>query len=428
MSESPCPRIVCGFDGAGGRIEVERVWHTEGTNWREELHIRKDGRSLTGCEANEWLYQVAPPEAVPFFVFDASDVAASMQSSSWRERAIDRLYPSAFVAALESALLEQAEPQSGHTDCRSATRRVEAGTAQARRHWHRAVRMRNDVRCEIDARLQVLADAEGARRRLGNLMGVPASSASDRGYRLPSITVPNPLGEVNGHVAAPCAARNFRSRRTDIVRRHLAERLADLDIEIDDLQAAIETARRDERRWTELAEACDWWHHAVDAEPALAAAIAPMDTDSSGRLASCLADLGDRIRRRMCERLRLAFHGRVASLDLPPRCTYGLAFDDLGSFTLWCEPGLAKGPQAFVDERAAFVLMQAFRDASGRAMPTFAVLDPAEFDERNLEWLRLRHLPSIAGGGIVLMDPAVPGAREVKVHGWFSVPAMGDDA
>ncbi|MDH2312334.1 hypothetical protein [Methylobacterium brachiatum] len=406
-SEVATARIEAEFDVEGARLSIGRTWRSEGTAWVEQLHVHDDGRCLVGAVAQEKLADSFPPHMVPLFVFECSDVWALMLSRARRTEALDRLYPSAFLKALAISVRGEESAIDRRNGISRLMRNLESEKVEVRRRRSRARHMRDVMSQEIRALTERLSDRERTRNCLRDLCGMQDRrkvqyQASER----LRISIPEPLpSDPPGAVGSGYGDRR-RPDEWDGPSGPFAERLANLDAEIGDLRSRIEAARSCGEDWTASAVDCGWRLRAYVAEEALAAASARKEAGESDRLVGCLEELTLRLRQRSRDAVRAALRSRAASLDPPTGCSCKLELDDEDGLQVEFGPRPSDGPGPFMAERAAFLLLRAMQDASGRSMPIVALLDPSRLHERNRAWLELEYVPSLPPEAII-HTPAV---------------------
>ncbi|MEE7462074.1 hypothetical protein MFUR16E_12585 [Methylobacterium fujisawaense] len=131
-----------------------------------------------------------------------------------------------------------------------------------------------------------------------------------------------------------------------------------------------------------------WKLRAYVAEKALAAASQPSDLAEADRLVRCLEEFAKRLRQRLRARVRAALSSYASLIDPLAGCACELELDDQDGLQLTFGQRPSDGKGAFIEERAAFLLMRALQEVACCPMPVFAVLDPRQLHERNRAWLQ----------------------------------------
>jgi hypothetical protein len=397
------------FDRDGIGFAVERRWRFEGVEWIEEFHVHENGRRLAGREAGTWLNGFMPLRLIPLFAYDASDVLALMLSPLRRREALDRLYPSAFLADLVSSVRKEGMPAQRNVGIRRLKEHLSFEVTVSRRRWKHAVRMLSEAGDRIRPLESELAAAGKELDCLKELSGMPhlqQPPVRRRGKQ--QIAIPEPLSLSDpGTVGMSGAFQHDWNPRNGMSDR-LAARSTELVADIDELRGRIEAARDDKNRWTEAVEVCSWRLRAYVAEEAIVAASSPAEVEEGDGLVRCLEDLTRRLRQRSRDAVRAALRSHCTLLDPSMGCLGGLELDDEGGLGVGSGRRPSDGPEAFIEERAAFLLMLAMQEASGCPMPVFATLDPRQVHERNLAWLEACYVPLVSRGTIILAGSECP--------------------
>jgi hypothetical protein len=418
-------RIEARFDGDGMVIAVERTWHFEGTAWIEDLHVHENGRSHTGRDASVWLAGLLPRDLVPLFAYDASDILALTLSAQQRRRALERLYPLAFLAALASSVRDGGMPTEPSTADRRLKVHLSSEIATVRRRMNHAAHMHDVARNRIRLLENELAAAGRARdclREIGGMQSPLKPILQRRGK--PRIAIPEPLSPNGSDTVGISVADRRRQDGQGGISDRLAANLADLDTEMNELRGRIEAARDDEDRWTRSLEAYSWKLRAYVAEEELAKASRPLEAAEADRLERCLEELTERLRQRSRNAVRAALARYAPFLDLPAGCVCELDLDDEDGLRLGFGLRPSEGMGSFIEERAALLLMHALQEISGCSMPVFAVLDPQELHERNRTWLQARYVPLASAGTIILSSRHSshrPDGGRMRIHFLYPV-------
>lgn len=403
-------RIWADFDCDGNGFAVERAWRFEGPDWLEELRVHVDGICHVGRGAEAWLSGVFPSALVPLFAYDVSDVSALMLSQLRRRQALDRLYPAAFLEGLISSIRTEGMRNGG---TRRSRLNQDSEIAALRRRLSHAGRMQEAAENRIKSLRNEFAAAETAQRCMmesGGILSPREPTLRRRGKS--SITIPEPLSRGGEDtVGASIVDRSPPDDRND-TSDCLSARLSDLAAEMDDLRGRIETALEDRDGWSRSVEACRWKLRAYVAEKTLAAASQPPELAEADRAVRCLEELARRLRQRSRDEVRAALSSYSSLLCLSAGCALELDLDDQDGLRLTVGQRPSEGMGAFIEERAAFLLIRALQEVSRCPMPVFADVDPRQLYERNRPWLKTHYAPLFHQGTIILSSSDSSGRLE----------------
>lgn len=213
LIKAPSAGVRIEFDyvqaGTCEKYAVERSWARHGKSIREQLHVRRDGEPLAGCDQDHWdefLKSLIPPGVSQFFIFDGEKIQELADA-----RGDDGGVADAVKTLLGLDLVDQLDADLGVFLARATT----GGRGESlRREWddvqdkltltqRKLTRARED-RAVIQTRLdQVTARLESAEARLAREGAGFASSRDDlkaTACKL-DVEVEQTLAEIRGLVA-----------------------------------------------------------------------------------------------------------------------------------------------------------------------------------------------------------------------------------